>query len=277
MFGYVKIDKPELLVREYEQYKAVYCTLCKRIGKQYGIISRMSLSYDFTFLAVLYMAVQGDCGGYKAGHCVYNPLKRCNYCCGGDDAFNFTAAAEVISLYYKMCDSVEDSRGVKRLFCRALRSIYRRKFRKAVAAYPHICSVFEQLNLQQSSVESSDTESLDTVCEPTAVAMSRLLELIGQNDSNRRILNRLGYCLGKWIYLADALDDYKKDLKRGNYNPLNFSSVDGVVALMNTASYEAGVAMELLPDNGYYGILKNILFFGLPQQTKLLKEKSEKQ
>lgn len=277
MFGYVKIDKPELLVREYEQYKSVYCTLCKRIGKRYGIISRMSLSYDFTFLAVLHMAVRGDCSGYKAGRCVYNPLKRCNYCCGNDESFDFTAAAEVIALYYKMCDSVADSRGVKRVLYSLLRAIFRRQFNKAAVAYPHICSAFDELNTSQAAVEASGDTSLDSVSEPTATAMSRLLELIGQDDKNKRILSRLGYCLGKWIYLADALDDFKKDKKKGNYNPLNFNSVGDLVALMNTASYEAGVAMELLPDNDYYGILKNILFFGLPQQTKILKEKSEKQ
>ena len=51
MFGYVTVYKPELKVKEYEAYKGVYCTLCKRLGKDYGFLSRLTLSYDFTFLA----------------------------------------------------------------------------------------------------------------------------------------------------------------------------------------------------------------------------------
>ena len=38
MFGYVKAAKPDLRVREYEAYKGVYCTLCKTLGKRYGIM-----------------------------------------------------------------------------------------------------------------------------------------------------------------------------------------------------------------------------------------------
>ena len=29
----------------------------------------------------------------------------------------------------------------------------------------------------------------------------------------------LAYGIGKWVYLIDALDDYEKDIKKGNYNP----------------------------------------------------------
>ncbi len=31
MFGYVRPYKSELLVREYEQYKSVYCELCREL------------------------------------------------------------------------------------------------------------------------------------------------------------------------------------------------------------------------------------------------------
>ena len=50
MFGYVKPDKSELRIKEYETYKAVYCALCKELGKRYGLMSRLTLNYDYTFL-----------------------------------------------------------------------------------------------------------------------------------------------------------------------------------------------------------------------------------
>ena len=76
MFGYVRVDKPELKVKEYEMYKAVYCSLCKSLGKHYGILSRFTLSYDFTFLALLNMSLKDGCNIIEQKRCAFNPLKK---------------------------------------------------------------------------------------------------------------------------------------------------------------------------------------------------------
>ena len=60
MFGYIKPYAPELKVKEQEAYRAVYCGLCKELGRSYGQLSRMTLSYDFAFLSVLAMGVRGE-------------------------------------------------------------------------------------------------------------------------------------------------------------------------------------------------------------------------
>jgi hypothetical protein len=57
MFGYVRLHKPTITMGEYEQYRGVYCTLCRRLGKRYGIGARMTLSYDMTFFALVRMAL----------------------------------------------------------------------------------------------------------------------------------------------------------------------------------------------------------------------------
>ena len=48
MFGYLQVQKSELLVREWEAYRSVYCGLCKQMGKDYSFLTRLSLSYDCT-------------------------------------------------------------------------------------------------------------------------------------------------------------------------------------------------------------------------------------
>ena len=53
MFGYIKPDIPELKMKENELYKAVYCGLCKTMGKCTGCASQLTLNYDFAFLAML--------------------------------------------------------------------------------------------------------------------------------------------------------------------------------------------------------------------------------
>mgnify|MGYP006393699639 FL=1 len=57
MFGYVTVYKPELKIKEFEAYKGIYCTLCKEMGKEYGLLSRFLLSYDGAFFVMYKMAI----------------------------------------------------------------------------------------------------------------------------------------------------------------------------------------------------------------------------
>ena len=35
LFGYIQPLREELKIKEFEAYKAVYCSLCKQLGKKY--------------------------------------------------------------------------------------------------------------------------------------------------------------------------------------------------------------------------------------------------
>ena len=86
-------------------YKSAYCGLCKRMGKDYGRLSRLALSYDGTFLAMLSMALRDDCPGFEAGRCVANPAKRCTYCTGHEESYAYAGAVSVLTclLYTSRC------------------------------------------------------------------------------------------------------------------------------------------------------------------------------
>jgi len=105
VFGYVKAYKPELRIKEFEFYKAVYCSLCRDLGKKYGLVSRFSLSYDFTFLSLLHMSLRGGPAPTERKACVCNPLKKCNFLCSGELPEMPTAAAEIM-LYSKLNDNI---------------------------------------------------------------------------------------------------------------------------------------------------------------------------
>ncbi|MCH5300898.1 MAG: hypothetical protein J1E56_06215, partial [Ruminococcus sp.] len=109
MFGYIKIHKEELLVREYEAYKSVYCGLCKRMGKEYSFLSRFILSYDSTFYAMFLMSQNYKCTGFERKRCACNPLKKCTFCKGGEEALSKASALSVILAYYKLVDDINDS------------------------------------------------------------------------------------------------------------------------------------------------------------------------
>ena len=65
---------------EYEQYRGIYCTLCRRLGRRYGLHARMTLSYDLTFLALLQTALSPQFSGFRPGRCSFNTAKRCPRC-----------------------------------------------------------------------------------------------------------------------------------------------------------------------------------------------------
>lgn len=120
MFGYLQIQKSELLVREFEAYKSVYCGLCKQMGKDYSFLTRLSLSYDCTFYAMLLMSVSKTCKGFKDGRCTFNPLKKCKFALCESDCYSKASAFSVISVFYKLKDDLKDEGFFRRILTRIL-------------------------------------------------------------------------------------------------------------------------------------------------------------
>ena len=104
-----------------------------------------------------------------------------------------------------------------------------------------------------------------------------------QNEEKRLISKRVGYCLGRWVYLTDAYDDITKDLKSHNYNPFiekykieskAFDREPIIKSLRLTANV-AALAFNLLDIKCYKEILENIIFDGLENQQKMITEKDK--
>lgn len=276
MFGYIRIAKPELKVKEYEMYKAVYCSLCRSLGKHYGLISRFTLSYDFTFLALLNMSLNDGCDILEKKRCTFNPLKKCNYC-KNSEMLEMPSAAAIIMLYYKLKDNIADEKGIKRLLFITLYPFFLRPFKKASKLYPKINSIVSAYISKQNELEKAECSSIDEIADPTAKALSELLMLCSEDISQKRILERIGYCLGRYIYLLDAACDLEKDIKNNSYNVLKFGietenikeyAKDRVVPQLYFSANEVGKAFELLDVKKYKSILSNIIYFGLEDTFK---------
>lgn len=277
MFGFVKVYKPELRVKEFEMYKAVYCSLCKKLGKDYGILTRFTLSYDFTFLALLSLSMSdADCA-VKSGRCVFNPLKKCSFCENCQDDFSLPAAVSVITLYYKILDNVADEKGIKRLSYRLLSFFYKRAHKKAAEGYPEIENIVREYISRQGELERENCADLDRITAPTAEALSEILSRFGNSENDRRALARLGYCIGKYIYFADALTDCEDDKKHGRYNPLLLLEQGEDRARRNIymCINEAINAFELIEFRKFKNILGNIIYMGLENSVKPLKDTKE--
>ena len=53
MFGYIVADLGNLSEEEKKCYNKYYCGLCHALKKTNGNLGRLTLTYDFTFIALL--------------------------------------------------------------------------------------------------------------------------------------------------------------------------------------------------------------------------------
>ena len=280
MFGYVRLFKPTVTMGEYEQYKGLYCTLCKRLGKRYGLLSRFTLSYDMTFLALLEMALGEESPDFCPSRCSFNPTKKClkaQYTAPLDRAADVGA----LLAYYKLKDTIADEGIFKKLgaLCALPAAAIARN--KAKERRPAIDAAVTEMMVRQQQVEQNGSSSIDRAAEPFALLLQTLAASVTEDEKQRQVLERFGYCLGRWIYLMDAVDDLPCDLEQGRYNPyiglrqLARGDAEGVKAAreyalltLNACLAECVAAYQLLEIRRFDGLLKNILEQGMPHAQK---------
>lgn len=276
MFGYVRIAKPEMKIADFERYQGVYCSLCRRLGKKYGFWVRMSLSYDFTFLALLGMATDAECVSFKKGRCPYNPLKK-RLCCADTTYIDYASDAAMLLLYYKLEDTLRDDGFWKRFFAGFLHRRLRRAYRRAAALRPEWDARIGACMQKQVALEEASTASVDAAAEPTAQMLACLAKDVGEDTRERRVLERLGYLLGRFVYLIDAVDDMEEDLENETYNPyvlVRELSEKNAEAIAQAKAYaaqtlyatiaECRATYELLTVRRFDAILRNVLEQGMP-------------
>ncbi len=114
MLGYVKARKSEMKYGDYEIYKGIYCSLCNALGKNYGAPGRLLLNYDYTFAALILLALGPDSCTFTQKRCPFNPALKCFFCEKKAET-DFCAHAIVITAYYKLKDNIKDGEPGKKL------------------------------------------------------------------------------------------------------------------------------------------------------------------
>ncbi|MEG0693512.1 MAG: DUF5685 family protein, partial [Oscillospiraceae bacterium] len=211
MFGYIKPYKPEMKVKEFDTFKAIYCGLCKQLSHVFGPFSSLTLSYDFTFIATVSIAMSDSCKGFKKCSCVANPLKK-KACLLPCDNLTFCASTALLMIYYKVIDNINDSGffgKLKSYFLLPFAGVARRKARKI---YPEIDEIIAKAMKKQTEIEKSENTSVDKAADSTATALSLIFEQLCEDETQKKILNRFGYLIGRYVYFTDALDDIDDDL-----------------------------------------------------------------
>lgn len=281
MFGYIRVYKPDLKISEYETYKSIYCGLCQQLGREYTPLARMTLSFDFTFLAALNMALAEDKPVYTKRKCPANPLKKCIMADLGEIQSHCCDCA-VLMLWYKLEDDLKDHGTASRLRAAALYPAARLAYRKAAQRRPELDQLIGNSMRLQAETEAACTASVDLASEPTAQVLSGLFSTLSEDPVQKRVLERLGYLLGRYVYLCDALDDLEDDREKGNYNPFladqsaGPEQIETAIGTLYLTIAEAAKTFELLELKRFEPILANILYLGMKETVDSIVSKKEK-
>lgn len=280
MFGYVRPFKSELLVREYDQYKAAYCQLCRALKDHYGRAASFTLSYDCTFYALLALSTQEAKLSLHHGRCVVNPLKKCDFLRSDGEAYHKAAALSVLLTYHKLRDNLEDDSFWKSFGSRVFLPFVSRKAKRAAKEYPFLAGEAQKAMEGQRQAEQSGG-GVDACAEPTANLLSALFGELSCDKMQAVALERFGYFLGRWVYLMDAADDLADDLKEGAFNPfIPRLGLSGKTELsceerkaadqamnqaLNATAAQMLLAFQLIDTQNFGPVLENVVEKGLPE------------
>ena len=271
MFGYIVVNKPELKIKDYEIYRAYYCGLCEQLKKEYGFFGRISLNYDMTFLVLLLDALYEPENTISCERCIVHPVTKHKVCT--NKFLEYAADMNIILSYYKCKDDWNDEKNViKGAYAKLLNN----KMKNRCLAYDEKNKDIEALMAELGEKEAAGETDIDIMSGIFGKLLGKVFAYT--NDEWEDELYRMGFYLGKFIYICDAYEDLDEDLKKNNYNPFRVSC--------NTDEFEAGVRkiltmmmaeccreFETLPIIKNAEILRNILYSGVWTRYELAAKK----
>lgn len=227
MLGYIRPYPPELRLREYQYYRGVYCGLCRAMGRCTGQCSRMALSYDLVFLALVRLALaDGNPSDaqldrpirFEKRRCMVHPLRRRPSLEAGT-VTDYVACAAAVLNYHKLLDDKTDELGFKRLRAVLALPSFRRFAKRADKRYPGLSNSIAPAMQRLSELEKEGLPSVDEPADAFGEVLS-VLFAYGLDEQRARIARHVGHRIGRWLYIIDAIDDYDEDVQRGRPNPL---------------------------------------------------------
>lgn len=276
MFGYIGPDLPNLYIKDSVLYKALYCGLCKSIGGKCGQCGRFTLTYDLTFLSALYHNLLDMDVEIKEERCVLHWITR-RPVAKNDALTERIGCLNVIMAHYKLDDDVADEgKG------RGKRALISKAYKRAKAAEGKLDEIVRRNYAALTDYEKKNGDSIDIAADSFGNMIREIsAELLGAKSTP--VAENLGYNLGKWIYLIDALDDFDKDKAKKRFNPFVNAYPDAADKKElfkkheKDLEYAFGTILETIADcckqldySFNHDLTDNILFRGLGARTKLI-------
>lgn len=261
MFGYIAINKAEMKFKDFDIYHSYYCGLCQKLKEEYGKRGQLTLSYDMTFLIILLDGLYEPETKVSHCNCAAHPFEK--HTARTNEFSEYAASMNLILSYYKCKDDWEDERKRKGYITAKL---LRSKASEINSKYPRKVSVISSRLKQITYLEKQNEKNLDIMAGLFGEIMAEIFAY--KHDEWEESLRKIGFFLGKFIYLMDAYEDVEADIESGSYNPLkdefkrkDFPQFCKQILTMMIA--ECSREFEKLPIITHAEILRNILYSGV--------------
>ena len=212
MFGYVMANGSELDKRQRKRYGSVYCGICRNIRESACNIARLGLSYDMAFLALLLMSLYEPEETAGDNACRLHPISKRPWV--DNEYIRYAGDMNVVLAYYNCCDDYADE---GKLSARYMKSLLEKHIPPLEEKYPRQCAAVADCLKKLSRLERENCPNPDEPANCFGALMGELL--VYHEDLWASTLRQLGMALGRYIYLADAAVDYRRDKRKNQYNP----------------------------------------------------------
>ena len=212
MFGFVTASFKELDKEQQARYNAVYCGICRQIRIRASQTARLALNYDMAFLALLLMSLYEpeETSGDRA--CALHPIRPKKWV---DNAYiQYAADMNVALAYYKAQDDWQDDQS---LSAKIKTGLFSKNYEEIALCYPRQCRAIAECIHRINMLEKENCANPDLPAGAFGELMAELL--VYEEDLWSPVLREMGMALGRFIYLADAAVDYRRDKRKGKYNP----------------------------------------------------------
>ena len=274
MFGFVIASLEELSEEQKNRYQSVYCGICRAIREADGQLCRLGLSYDMAFLALLLMSLYEPDEENGHGRCIAHPAKARPWT--DNEYIRYAARMNVALAAYKARDDWDDD---GKYSAKLLATIFGRHEAEISAAYPRQCAAIADCIRRLSALEKAQCPNPDEPAGCFGELMAELL--VVHEDRWAEDLRQMGFYLGRFIYLADAAIDYRRDVKHGKYNPFaaqgcgeDFEKWEQYLVLAMAQCTDSYERLPLVEDKG---ILDNILYSGIWLSYRRMQRESGKE
>lgn len=272
MFGYVNANWKELTQAQQERYGAVYCGICRSIHHRVSNPARAVLSYDMAFLALLHMSLYEPEENAGKNRCVLHVLRPRAWV--DNPCVDYAADMNVALAYYKAQDDLQDE---GKTSAKLLLSMLEPHMEAIRQRWPRQCNAMKACMEELRELEGANTANPDLPASCFGRLMAELM--VYQEDQWQEELRNLGFALGRFIYLADAMLDYDRDKRKKQYNPFlamgqgrDTGKWEQYLVLAMARCTESYEKLPLVQDKP---LLDNILYSGVWVQYRAKVKKEE--
>lgn len=255
MFGYILADTASLSKEDAARYRSYYCGLCRSLRDRCGKLSRVTLSYDLTFLSLMLSALYEKTDAEFRRRCFLHPTAFPSV---ENEFSEYAAYMNVVLSYYKFIDDFIDD---KSRIALAEARLFEKTVKKAETLYPTQCSVIKTKLAEISAAENADCLNPDVPAGLFGEIMGAIFRY--REDENAEKLFAFGSALGRYVYLVDAICDLKKDIKKQRYNPLRLCDPDTFDDTVSMLMADVVAAYSALGITKEKTIIENVLFSGI--------------